>query len=1186
MSQKTINKSLQNNLLSPLTRDLLWPQFLTAFSYEIQNMRDKYASVRDIWNPNTNDKSSLIRISESFGYTPNLTIDNTARMSSLEVQSIPYRIKEKTTYNGYNLIFKQNDSLGDTFNYYSNGWKLIKAINYDDTLVNLASYDGYSPFLGIVPIKNFSSKLNNSQNMILDYLSKDGEKAYDDYGIRYYSLDQKFNPYWKLDTSYLKVPTNHLGIEYFPRTWNSSYRATLGLASEDVEVYETQIQYPSYYVAESMTIEIDGLPLSTTVESIDGKEYYRDENGILADNTWFDPSENLLHIEFNEPPYGLEVSASYRIGMLFTSDYFYYLEKGMEYNKRCTIVPHEGAFLFARVAEGRGSDFYFKNDEGWTIPDLKLKAVTSSGYNRYIIVSDKMFLDYAMDDQGQPSGRDNFKLDSLVKWTLDSETSQKESLISKFKYIACGNRALNVIDEKHNGLFNQTSILFYYNLDGENDSDKVLDLSLNSIDCTITGNTERISSVINKSLNFDGSTYARSSSYLNFDPSATYTMGMWFKAEEGGGTLFDCFTKIAYDWSEEKLTIGSSIEFPCSPNEYHFLCLAYDGTDTSVKIWLDDELQGDYSLTISSASFLVNIGADSSESNEFHGEIDDVWLLGKSITDEERSYIYDDKISLISSMGNRMSYYELAEDEKYNDDDYTIIQSYVKSMDINDEHVKVENNGDEIYSAQTRFHPILPSQFMLKFKNASVQDVTLYSNENGDLYKKDNTQETVDGHIDFESGVWTLAKNSIKSVTQETIIDLTDHGENTEHITQYEKLYEYIDENSEQTKAKWYSEDPLPTPDPSKEVEGDDNDFPSDREEEPVNSVFLWYCDDDTSNTAVYSNDPDNGNLGYYVKSSSNTDIAGLGMFTLNSDDDETPLFSYRDTKALYLTLADLIVGHDNGGSGQLRAFFDMGESSGTTIYSTDDVSTVTASTKFYLNVACSDNREIHKWTIPTEDGDIVGYSLGNSNVYYTNLLFNSQIENVTSPTNIAFTPMGIAVKSTQGELNLTLQKTSNFYENTYVRTWITEVDEDIPHEGQLGYGKELVKGSIILNYWIETSEGTKKFQAQVSVDGGVEGENIKPGGTFDYINNEINFEFETPVKSNLVASYQYYDSLEINYDYPISMTYKCKNSNKVNEIGLENENHELMAYMTFPDVEFYSTHDNLSAMFAISKSS
>ena len=91
MSQETINKSLQNTLISPLTHDLLWSQFLNSMSYELQNMRDKYSEIRNNWNIDKNDKSNLIRISESFGYTPNLIINSTTSMANKEIEYIPYR---------------------------------------------------------------------------------------------------------------------------------------------------------------------------------------------------------------------------------------------------------------------------------------------------------------------------------------------------------------------------------------------------------------------------------------------------------------------------------------------------------------------------------------------------------------------------------------------------------------------------------------------------------------------------------------------------------------------------------------------------------------------------------------------------------------------------------------------------------------------------------------------------------------------------------------------------------------------------------------------------------------------------------------------------------------------------------------------------------------------------------------
>ena len=155
MSQETINKSLQNTLLSPLTHDLLWSQFLNSMSYELENMRNSYDNIKNNWNIYKNDKINLIRISESFGYTPNLIINNTIGMAKSEIESIPYRIKNKTTYHGYNLILSQNEMIGDVFNYYWNGKKLIKVIDYKKTIENLKNSNHHSPFYGISTIKNY-----------------------------------------------------------------------------------------------------------------------------------------------------------------------------------------------------------------------------------------------------------------------------------------------------------------------------------------------------------------------------------------------------------------------------------------------------------------------------------------------------------------------------------------------------------------------------------------------------------------------------------------------------------------------------------------------------------------------------------------------------------------------------------------------------------------------------------------------------------------------------------------------------------------------------------------------------------------------------------------------------------------------------------------------------------------------
>ena len=222
-----------------------------------------------------------------------------------------------------------------------------------------------------------------------------------------------------------------------------------------------------------MIIKINDIILNTSIEVLNNKEYFIDDNGILDSNSYFDVKNNLVHLEFNEIPSDYEISVSYNIDLIMTSDYFYYLEQGMEYNRRCPIIPHSGIFLSVDIASSRGSDFYHPNENNYTVPDLKIKAVTASSYNRYITLTDSSRLDNAWDEQGQPTSEENYKLDSLIKWTLDSKTTEKEGLAKNFKYIAYGNKPLNIINEENNQIFNQNSMIFYYNMNSEDYSSTI-----------------------------------------------------------------------------------------------------------------------------------------------------------------------------------------------------------------------------------------------------------------------------------------------------------------------------------------------------------------------------------------------------------------------------------------------------------------------------------------------------------------------------------------------------------------------------------------------------------------------------------------------------------------------------------------------------------------------------------------
>lgn len=1178
MSQEIINKALQKTLISPLTSDLLWSQFLEANSYELENLRKQFDDIKYNWDINKNDKNNLIRISESFGYTPNLVINNTISMAKREIESLPFRIREKTTYNGYKLIFQQNGFLGETFNYYWNGKKLVKSLDYDSILINLRNSNHYSPFFGITPIKNFSSMIN-STDIILDYLVN-GEKTYDNDNIRNYSLDQRWNPYWKLDTPYTKLPTSHVGIEYFPYTYYCTYHSSLGYASKDISEYSTNISQKNFYIPKSMKIIINDEILDTTITVDNEKEYISDSKGILNPLSYYDTNNGTIYLIFDIIPTDYEISISYDIDIFIASDYFYYLEQGMEYNRRCPIIPHTGVFLTADIAQVRGSDFYYSNEGDYTVHDLKLKAQTVSSYNKYITLSEVSKLDNAKNSEGNPSGKENYKLDDTIKWFLDTSTSATESLIKKFKYIASGNKALPISNEKYSQIFNQTYLLFAYNLNNDNNSELIRDASTNNLNCQIHGDYVKINGIIDKSLNFNGDTWAISDLQLNIDNDKNYTLGLWFNANKTPNTsiecLFDNFINISYNYNNEKIIINNN-QFDCSKNTNHFLCININSSSSIATVYVDNIELGTFSISIVSTSNRIYIGIDSLLAEPFYGIIDNLWLIGKSLSEDEMSYIYNNEITVISHMGNRLNYYELSEDEIYDGDDYTLIQSYVKAMDITDEYVTLNNNDDETenYTFQTNIYPILNPYFEIKYKDNYNRDITIKSNEKGELYNL-SSGEIITGNIDYENGICNLAKNTIKSKSQYKIAEPNKQT--------YANAYNQIIYDGT-ISSKWYEHYNESLPQGSQysdEIVADEYDISTTTS---VDKKSLYYADDDTSSAPkpyVWENNNDEK---YYVKIENNNMVSNtyIGAYTVNGDSDETVLFS-TDGRTLYPNLSNLI-----NGTNQLHAYFDMGESTGTTLYSL--LPSTSSIQVMYLDVKSAvgsvSTKSIRKYYYEIHDENtnadttIYCYTINNGTDYYSDLSFSQQITPSSTIHQCYFNPMETPINSTQTELKLTLKEERYAYTNLTTIIYISSFSEDIT--SFLSEHVDIIPNTITFNYWITSNSELVKYTAVVYADGTINGYNIS-SGSFDYETNVLTVNFANKINSDVVTSFEYYYTLDIDTSKALILNYKSEKSIMINEIGLEDENHELMAYMTFPQIEFHSIYNNISAMFAINR--
>ena len=1018
-------------------------------------------------------------------------------------------------------ILQQNGLLGNVFTYYYDGNKLIKSIDYESTLDEIKSSDHHSPFHKIVSLKNVTSVLN-SPNIILDYLFA-GEIQYDSYGVRYYSLDQQFNPYWKLDTSYVRIPTKHLEIDYLPANYYCTYHNTLGYAVEDVTEYETQISLADNYIDESIKVIINNKILDLIITSQDDKEYLSDSENILNPTSYYDKTNGNVYLKFNIVPIGYEIIISYDVDIFITSDYFYYLEQGVDYTKRCPIIPHTGVFLTADILQCHGSDYYFPNENHYTVPDLKLKAQTTSAYNRFV--------------------------------TFGNGT---ESLIEKFKYISSGNKALPIPSEEYSQIFDSQDLDFYYNLNDENDSSVIKDCSNNNLDCTVHGSSAKIDGIIDKSLDFNGDVWAISSSVLTFDSSNDYTFGIWFNATSEPSTstecLFDSFMNISYDYINEKLIIDSN-QVDCSKETSHFLCMTFDSSNSTINVYLDGEL----STSISYGTYTsdnIYIGVDSSSDNAFYGLIDNLWLMSKILDDDEIEYINNNKITLITHMGNKLNCYELSKNELFESDDYLMIQSYVKAMDITNESHMLDGNS-EVYNFSANNCPILTSYFNLTYQNSSDETVLLKTNEKGQIYN-DATGEIITGNVDFKSGNCTITKDSIKSKSQMKI--------DSPKKTLYQDAYCV----TEHDVSKWYATYVPSTDNYTDLITNDDVDTSSSTS---YLKILQYEENDDRSvpRIKLYSSDEENYYLNIYDSLEDKNIPRYIKGYVANGDLSETKLYSHDNGKSLYVKLENLKIIEP---SNQVKAYVDLGESSGTKLYSIDNGTTLYIDIEALINL--NQGKEVHKVIGTLNNEEVKAYKLGTSDICYTDLTFTSTVnlENVVSE---PWNKMESIISCNQVDLDLTLLQTREIYINVYAIEYISDFTKEL-----ISSDVDIIKRSVTFNYWMELNGVLTKCVGTVSYEGVVSGINIA-SGSFDYDTNVLTVQFIEKIKSDIVTSFEYYYTLDIDTTKPILLNYKIENST-INEIGLEDENHELLAYMTFQDIEFHSIYNNVSVLFAICK--
>lgn len=339
-------KFMEYNLLSSLKNDL-WTQFLEAISREFFIQREKIKETKYLYDYKNQLEDGIIRISKMFGYIPNLIVDNSLEMLYKEFESIPFRIRNKTNYNGYNIIFNQISQKGEVYNFFWNDKKFIRAILTEEIFKDLNNLNEFNkPFCKMYADKNFSS-ISNLDKIKLDQ------------GIH---LDERLGKsVWQLDENSGTMPTKHLGIEYYADE----------LFLKDNEKYLMTSEYFQYllqgviYTKRCPIIPHIGIDVTSIIAESEGFDYFNREG------------------QFSIPEIELKSCCGYEYVRGFNHDEPFVLDEGKILDN---IVPNWKLDANVKI-EGRPvkSDYKYISCGAGSLPLVNFKNENIYDFNSLIL---------------------------------------------------------------------------------------------------------------------------------------------------------------------------------------------------------------------------------------------------------------------------------------------------------------------------------------------------------------------------------------------------------------------------------------------------------------------------------------------------------------------------------------------------------------------------------------------------------------------------------------------------------------------------------------------------------------------------------------------------------------------------------------------------------------------------------
>ena len=230
-----------------------WVEFMEVISEELELFKQERVDIKKnfYYIRELQDIEQLIEIANTYGLIPDRSLDDSVSYMKLLDELIYYKAKYKTSYAGYDLIFKAVGTLGYVYNLYIDNSAYIRGINSGKVITNLNSIVDYSlPFTGFIPEFYFTISSGT-----LDTL--DAGDFYLDEGSR------------TLDEVYVNNPTSTLSVEYTPINLFTSNSIEYYMTTAQLDYLAKNVEY-NKKVAEMMQIGFQLNCLMDTSGNLDG----------------------------------------------------------------------------------------------------------------------------------------------------------------------------------------------------------------------------------------------------------------------------------------------------------------------------------------------------------------------------------------------------------------------------------------------------------------------------------------------------------------------------------------------------------------------------------------------------------------------------------------------------------------------------------------------------------------------------------------------------------------------------------------------------------------------------------------------------------------------------------------------------------------------------------------------------